>query len=80
MLLVGTAATCVTPFGPGVWAYAVGIGANPVITERVSEWQRTSPLTPTGALFYLAVVGAAVVAWRGPRAADAGRTGCGSSA
>jgi len=64
VLLAGAAATCLTPFGPGVWAYAAGIGANPVITERVSEWQRTSPLTPTGALFYLAVLGAAVVGWR----------------
>ncbi len=65
VLAVGTAATCVTPFGPGVWAYAAGIGADPVIAQRVSEWQRTSPLTPTGALFYASGLAAAFVAWRG---------------
>ena len=65
VLVLGTVATCVTPFGPVVWAYAAGIGANPVIAGRVSEWQRTSPLTVPGALFYLAAIGAAVVAWRG---------------
>ena len=52
VLLLGVAATLVNPFGPGVWAYAAGIGANPAITDRVSEWQRTTPLTVPGALFY----------------------------
>jgi hypothetical protein len=65
VLLLGTAATCVTPFGPAVWAYAAGIGANPVIAGRVSEWQRTSPLTVPGALFYLAAIGAAAASLRG---------------
>ncbi len=65
VLVAGTAATCVTPFGPGVWAYAAGIGADPLIAQRVSEWQRTSPLSVTGGLFYASVVGAAAVAWRG---------------
>ena len=48
VLVVGLLATFVTPFGPGVWAYAAGIGANPAITDRVSEWQRTTPLTRAG--------------------------------
>jgi len=65
VLLAGTAATCVTPFGPGVWAYAAGIGADPVITGRVSEWQRTTPLSVTGALFYVSVAAVAAVGWRG---------------
>lgn len=65
VLALGAVATCLTPFGPGVWAYAVGIGADPAITGRVSEWQRTSPLSVTGALFYLSVAGVAAVAWRG---------------
>ena len=64
VLAVGAAATVLTPFGPGVWAYAARIGANPEIVGRVSEWQRTSPLTVPGALFYLAAAGAAIVAWR----------------
>ncbi len=65
VLVLGTAATCVTPFGPGVWAYAAGIGVDPLITQRVSEWQRTSPMTVTGALFYASVLAAAAVTWRG---------------
>jgi hypothetical protein len=58
-------ATLVNPFSAGVWAYAVGIGANQIITDRVSEWQRTSPSTVTGALFYASVIGAGLLAWRG---------------
>ncbi len=65
VLVVGTAATCLTPFGAGVWAYAFGIGADPLIAARVSEWQRTSPLSVPGALFYASAVAAAGIAWRG---------------
>lgn len=65
VLAVGTAATCLTPFGPGVWAYAASIGADPVISARVAEWQRTDPLTVMGAVFYASAVAAAAVAWRG---------------
>lgn len=65
VLAVGTAATCLTPFGPGVWAYAASIGADPVISARVAEWQRTDPLTVMGAVFYLSVLLAAAIAWRG---------------
>ena len=64
-LAAGTAATLVNPFGPGVWAYAAGIGADPEITARVSEWQRTSPFTVPGLLFYASAAGALAVAWRG---------------
>ncbi len=67
VLVVGSAATFINPFGPGAWAYAAGIGANPVIASRVSEWQRTSPLTVTGALFYGSAVIAILLAWRGRR-------------
>ena len=54
-------ASCVTPFGPGVWGYALGIATNAEITRLITEWQRTSPLSVTGALFYASVVGAAAV-------------------
>jgi hypothetical protein len=64
-LVVATAATLVNPFGAGVWSYAAGIGADPEITARVSEWQRTSPFTVPGLLFYASAVGAAAVGWRG---------------
>jgi hypothetical protein len=56
-------ATLVNPFGLGVWAYAVGLTTNPQITRLVTEWQRTSPLTETGAVFYLSVAAVAVIAW-----------------
>ncbi len=59
VLLVGTIATLVNPFGGAVWGYAAGIGANPEITGQVAEWQRTTPFTVPGLLFY---VSAAAVA------------------
>ena len=59
VLVAGTVATVVTPFGPGVWAYAVGIGADPQIAAQVSEWQRTTPFTVPGLLFYVSAVAAA---------------------
>ena len=36
-----------------------------MITQQVSEWQRTTPLTVPGLLFYASVLGALVLAWRG---------------
>jgi len=64
LLLGAVLATLVNPFGLSVWRYAVGISTNSVITQRITEWQRTSPLTPEGALFYgsLVLVGIALVA------------------
>ncbi len=63
VLAAGSAATLLNPFGPAVWAYAAGIGANPVIAGRVTEWQRTSPFTITGLLFYASGAAVAAVAW-----------------
>ena len=60
VLLLGTVATVVNPFGVDVWTYAANIGTDPVISRAVSEWQRTSPLTIPGALFYASLIGAAV--------------------
>jgi hypothetical protein len=62
VLLAGTLATVVTPFGPGVWTYAVGIGVDPEIAGQVSEWQRTTPFTVPGLLFYGSAIAALVVA------------------
>jgi hypothetical protein len=60
-LLAGTLATLVNPFIAGAWAYAVGIGANPVIAGQVSEWQRTLPFAMPGLLFYPAVAATIVL-------------------
>lgn len=58
-LLVSTiAATCVTPFGPGVWSYAVEISRNETIRNWVAEWRPPSPLSLSGGPFW--VSGAAV--------------------
>lgn len=62
-LLVGfvsVVAACLTPFGPGVWAYAVGLSSNSGVTARTSEWQPTSLRDATGLLFFASVT--AVVA------------------
>ncbi len=69
---VTAAATLVNPFGVDVWAYAAGLTTNPQITRLVTEWQRTSPLTEAGALFYLSVVAVAAIAWWRRRALNAG--------
>jgi hypothetical protein len=65
VLVVGSAATLLNPFGFEVWSYAAGIGTSPVITQQVSEWQRTTPLTGPGLLFYGSVLGSLFIAWRG---------------
>lgn len=65
VLVASALATLANPFGVGVWGYAAGIGSNPGVTSQVSEWQRTSPLTVTGFLFYASAAGVAVLAVRG---------------
>jgi hypothetical protein len=67
VLVLSLVATVVSPFGAGTWAYALGLVSSPEISRLVSEWQRTSPLTATGLLFYLSLAAAAVLimgAWR----------------
>lgn len=61
LLLAGLCAlgACVTPFGPWVWAYAVGLSANPEVTARITEWQATSIRDAAGLAFMASV--AAVV-------------------
>jgi hypothetical protein len=65
VMVLGAAATLVNPFGSQVWAYAAGIGTDATITGQVSEWQRTSPLTVQGLLFYASAVVALLIALRG---------------
>jgi hypothetical protein len=59
-------AACVTPFGPAVWAYAVGLSVNPEVTRRITEWQPTSLRDVQGLLFFGSVVAViALLARRG---------------
>lgn len=53
MAVLGALATLANPYGAEVWTYAAGLGTNPEIAGRVSEWQRTSPFTAPGFLFYV---------------------------
>lgn len=57
--VIAAAAACVTPSGPTVWGYAVGLSVNPAVTARITEWLPTSLRDITGLLFFgsaLAVV------------------------
>jgi hypothetical protein len=64
--VVAAVAACVTPLGPGVWAYAVGLSTNPAVSARVSEWQPTSLRSVPGLLFFASVLGVvALIARRG---------------
>ena len=69
-LLVGFASVivaCLTPFGPSVWAYAVGLSSNPGVTARTSEWQPTSLRDATGLLFFASVAGVVALIARSGR-------------
>jgi hypothetical protein len=72
-LLVGAASVltaCLTPFGPGVWAYAVGLTSNAGVTTRTTEWQPTSLRDPIGMLFFGSVIAVvALIARNGRRVA-----------
>ena len=50
--IVSALAACVTPFGPAVWVYAVGLSTNPAVTARITEWQPTSLRTPARASLF----------------------------
>ena len=61
VLALSAVASVVTPFGAGSWSYAVGLSTNSDVARLVTEWQRTSPLSFDGAVFYLTVLAAAIV-------------------
>ncbi len=66
--VASVAASCVTPFGPWVWAYALGLSTNAAVTQRITEWQPTSLRDVPGLLFFGSVVGVVVLmARRGER-------------
>jgi hypothetical protein len=61
---VSVVAGCVTPFGPSVWRYAIGLTADPSVTGRISEWQRTLPTDVPGLLFYASLLAVAALVVR----------------
>ncbi len=72
MVLMGTiAATFVTPFGGGVWTYALGLASNREVTAQISEWQPPHLTDVPGLLFWaslaLVIVAVGLLARRGHR-------------
>ena len=65
---VSAIAACVTPFGPSVWLYAVGLATNPEVTRRITEWQPTTIRDGTGVLFFVSVAAVVVLLVRRGRA------------
>ena len=63
VLILSLVATALTPFGPAVWTYALGIATNGEITRLITEWQWTLPNTVTGALFYASLAAAGAALW-----------------
>jgi len=64
LLLVAGAsviAACITPFGPWVWAYAVGLSTNPEVTARITEWQPTSLRSIPGIAFFASAMAVVVL-------------------
>lgn len=49
-------ATLVTPFGIGVWQYALGLATNQEVTARISEWQPSTFGSAFGAMFWISVI------------------------
>lgn len=59
-------AACITPIGPWVWSYVVGLSTNSQVTNQVAEWRSTSLRDEPGLVFFAsAVVLVAIMARRG---------------
>jgi hypothetical protein len=66
--LACAAATVITPFGPGVWGYVLGLSTNPLVRELSDEWRRPGLDTYLGASFLIsAALVAAYLARRGEK-------------
>jgi hypothetical protein len=65
--VVAALATLLNPFGPTVWAYAVGLSTNPDVTSRIVEWQPTTLRTIPGVLFFASALAVAVILARRSR-------------
>jgi hypothetical protein len=64
--VVAAVAALANPFGASVWLYATGLTTNPLVTERITEWQPTTLRTVPGIAFFgSALLVAAFLARRG---------------
>jgi hypothetical protein len=57
--VLSVVSACLTPFGAGVWGYAVSLSSNVAVSAYVTEWQPSTIREPVGLLFLLSL--AAVV-------------------
>jgi len=64
--IVAALAPLLNPFGAAVWLYATGLTTNPLVTERITEWQPTTIRSVPGLAFFAsALLVAAFLARRG---------------
>ena len=64
---VSVASACLTPFGAGVWVYAVALSSNPAVSAYVTEWQPSTIRDPVGLLFLASLAGVILVIARRAR-------------
>ncbi len=70
ILVAGTLATFVNPFGPGVWRYAIGLPSNPQVTGSILEWQPPTLRSWPGVIIFASYfLVAGLLARRGTRLA-----------
>ena len=74
VVVAAVVAACVTPFGPAVWAYAVGLTTNASVTSRITEWQPTSLRDVAGVLFFGSAAAVGVLIARRGRAVPGRRS------
>ncbi len=67
--IVATLAAFVTPFGPAVWGYAVGLSTNPEVALRIEEWRPTALRDVSGLLYFGSVLAIVVLIARRARTA-----------
>ena len=66
LMVVSVGTSWLTPAGPLVWLYAIGLSADPSVTARITEWRPTSLRTPAGVAFFASVAAVAgLIARRG---------------
>jgi hypothetical protein len=53
---VTAGATLLNPYGARVWSYVVELARNPVVAQRVGEWQPTTVKSQPGLFFFLSVL------------------------
>ncbi len=55
------AATCLNPWGPRTWVYAIELSTNPVIRKSVTEWAPITLSSFAGAMFFVSA--ATIMGW-----------------